>query len=854
MKFALNKVDKATLKREIAEAHQAEVLSAATISPEGEWHSLRILARGTLEEAPAIIRGLRPGDIMLHNHPNGYLEPSQPDFQIASICGKSGIGFAIHDNSCKECYVVVEPFQPEAIKPLDFEPLFNHLRENGSLSKMISDFHERSGQIEMMEKIVEAFNEPCHAVLEGGTGIGKSMAYLIPSIYFARMNKCRVAISTNTINLQYQLFNKDLPLLKKALPLDFKFCLIKGRGNYLCQRRVSEIQKQAEGETLLSLDEFDDFVRLLEWSQKTSDGSLSDLSWVPEESLWEKLNSDKDTCTGLKCPMYKSCFFYRARREAAEADILVINHYLLFSDIALRSATDEYSQTAVIPAYRAAILDEAHNIEDIATTFFGNRVSAFGLQKQLGRLYHKRGRKEGGLLVSFLNRILLSGNPSVKLLNDKMIAEIRENIIPLKNEISDQTREFFDEIASFVLKGKEIRQGEEKLRITRMNREVPLFKELTDKSISVVENLKKLKRKVSGIQNLFGEIVEDTDEATEKLLEGPVIEMAGVAKRLIETVEALELFFSPDVEKQAEFVHFFSVMVRKDSRWPSITSAPIDVSEEMVNSLFNRIPTVILVSATLSTQKSFTFIRSRIGLDSPDLENEAIEGNFSSPFDYMKQAILFVPDDLPEPSNPNFIESTKEPLFRIILSSAGGTLVLCTSYKHLREVYEALKQPLSEQGITCLKQGDYERHHLLEIFKDDGNAVLFATDSFWEGVDVPGNALRNLVIAKLPFVMPDDPILVARQEVLERLGKNPFAEYQLPIAAIKLKQGFGRLIRKTQDRGTIWILDRRIVTKFYGKYLIDSLPKTKLISGAFKKILDEGKKFFKSNSGVLVKS
>ncbi|MBF0406397.1 MAG: hypothetical protein HQM10_03505 [Candidatus Riflebacteria bacterium] len=843
-KLPLSKSDRALLRKEISDSDDSEILSAVTVSDTEFWSSLRILSRGTTDAAPAILRGLRPGDILLHNHPNGQLEPSDADLHIASICGKSGIGFAIHDNSCKEMYVVVEPFEPEDIQTIDPETASNILRKNGPIAKHIPDYQERTGQINLLNKVVEAFNEPCHAILEGGTGIGKSMAYLTPAILYSMANKCRVAVSTNTINLQYQLFNKDLPLLKKSLKKDFRFALIKGRGNYLCIRRLNDIASQNEGETLLDHDEFDEFVKLIDWSSKTKDGSLSDLSWVPGDSLWEKVNSDKDVCIGLKCPEYKSCFFYRARRESAEADILVVNHYLLFSDLALRSSMDEYSQTAVIPAYTAVILDEAHNTEEIATSHFGSRATFFGILKLLGRLYHKRGKREYGVLPSLIVQMGKSINLSIKAIQDKIISEIRESFIPLKDETTDILRDFFDDVIAFTLAGKDRRSGEEKFRITSNHRTRDDFKSISKKATCLTDKLKSLKRKVTSVQKKFEDILEDSDESGRRGLEGNLLEMGAFSRRANEVIDSLDLFFSDGCENRDEFVHFFSVSIRKDNKWPAFHSAPIDVSKEMVKCLFNKIPTVVLVSATLSTKNCFDFIRSRVGLNSPDLESEVIEGNFGSPFNYMEQACLLIPDDLPEPSNPSFVESTREPVFKIIKSSMGGTLVLCTSYTHLKYLYDSLRDRVTELGITCLKQGDFERHFLLEKFKDDGNAVLFATDSFWEGVDIPGSSLRNLVLAKLPFVIPDDPILVARQEKLEKQGKNSFSEYQLPMAAIKLKQGFGRLIRKMEDRGTIWILDKRIITKLYGKYLIDSLPKTRIVRGPFSEIISHGNKFF----------
>lgn len=860
----LAKRDRLTLAREIEEADGSEILSAATIEPDGAWGSFRILARGTSDEAPAILRGLRPGDILLHNHPNGLLQPSNADLNVASICGRSGIGFAIHDNACKRMYVVVEPFFEEKPAPLDEKDLRAILEQGGPLSRQLSGYEERAGQIDLLTNVVQAFNRPCHAILEGETGVGKSMAYLIPAVALAKAHKCRVAISTNTINLQYQLCNKDLPLLAKVLPYEFSFCLVKGRGNYLCVRRLDEIENATDGEMLLEAAELEEFNRIRAWAGKTKEGSLSDLSWVPTNALWEKVCSEKDTCLGLRCGHYRQCYFYAARRKAAEADILVVNHHLLFADLALRSATEEYNQTAVLPAYRAAILDEAHNLEEIATSHFGYRTTGFGLQRQLGRLFHRRGRREGGVLSSLMTRMQLDRSPVQGKTLDRLLADIQEKIIPLREEAVEIGRTLFEGITRFTLGDKEPRPGEHRLRISARQRRDPLFGDLVYTANQLHDKLQDLGRRVGKLSRELDALLDESEDDSKKLLEMPLAELTGFISRFAEVRTGLSLFFGDapsasapvlqaveaedgefsEAADSSEFIHFFSVLVRGSARWASIHSAPLEVSKPMLNHVFNRVPSVVLVSATLSTRRNFSFIKNRLGLDHEEIEPKPIEGRFPSPFEYDEQALLLVPTDLPEPANPEFVDATVEPVFEIAQSSRGGTLVLCTSYSHLMRLYDRLAPRFAEAGLECLKQGDLERHHLLSSFQEDGNAVLFATDSFWEGVDIPGNALRNLVITKLPFVVPNDPILVARQELLEREGKNPFGEYQLPMAAIRLKQGFGRLIRNRNDRGTVWILDRRLITKFYGRFFLESLPPARVVEGRFRTILPKARAFF----------
>ncbi len=841
--FPLTKADRARLASEITQADGAEILSVVALAEDGSWEDLRILARGTHDKATAILRGLRPGEILLHNHPSGLLEPSDADLGIAAICGRSGIGFAIHDNACKKAYVVVEPFREKKTVHLDPEVCRSYLSSQGRMARLLAGYEERPGQIGLLEAVVKSFNEPCHAVLEGETGIGKSLAYLVPAAHFAHLNQCRVVISTNTINLQYQLANKDIPLLERVLPFPIKHCLLKGRGNYLCRQRLADVGDSAEGEILLDAEELDQFTRLREWAGRTEDGSLTDLNWEPASSLWEKINADKDACLGLRCPDYDKCFFYRARRAAAEADLLVVNHHLLFADLELRAATDEFAQTAVIPAYRAAVLDEAHNLEEIATAHFGFRTTGFGMQRMLGRLYHRRGKREGGLLMSLSSKLALLATEKNVSGIEPVLNEIREKAVPLLTETLDETIRFFDMIGEVTVQNQ-VREGEFKLRVQPAFRESDAFRALVRQAERVGDFIQRVQRQVGRLHRTLTDLLESESDGVPKALQMPLVELGGFPARMARVRTAFDLLFPEDAVDQEKFVHFFSTSQRRRQRFSSFSSAPLEVAESMVERCFEKVKTVVLVSATLSTQKNFRFIRGRVGLTEDFYEGPVIEGRFASPFDYTRQAALFVPTDLPEPSWQEYIEATVEPVFRIAQTSGGGTLVLCTSYKHLQTLHERLCERLQQAGLECFRQGDWERSTLLEKFREDGNAVLFATDSFWEGVDVPGNALRNLIITKLPFATPDDPIWAARQEQLEKQGRNPFRELQVPLAAIKLKQGFGRLIRSRGDRGTVWILDKRLVTKFYGDYFLASLPPAPVFSGKHQELCRKAEAFF----------
>ncbi|HOY67800.1 MAG TPA: helicase C-terminal domain-containing protein [Candidatus Ozemobacteraceae bacterium] len=849
--FPITSEDREMLVDEIAATGGAEVLSAATLGEGGRWVDLRVLARGTADAAPAVLRGLRAGDILLHNHPDGRLQPSEADLGVAYLCGQSGIGFAIHDNACTTAYVVVEPPAPEGFDPLDRDAIVSLLHPRGAIFQKLEGHEERPGQIGLMESVIDALNTPCHAILEGETGVGKSLAYLIPALFFAHQRKCRVAVSTNTLNLQSQLCGKDLPFLLKHMPFPFTFALMKGRSNYLCRRRMAEMESPMEGEVLLDADELDEYLKLRAWAKKTSDGSLGDLTWEPKDSLWEKVCADKDACLHIRCSEFKHCFFFESRRKAAEADLLVVNHNLLFSDLAFRAESREYSQVAVLPAYKAVVLDEAHNLEEIATRHFGHQVTGFGMQRMLGRLYHKRGRREGGVLSVLLSRLLLGAGPFATKLRETVANDIQEKILPLRTEVADRSRELFDGIQAFVIGEKQPYFGEHRIRLTPRQAQMPAFADLAERAFRLRDDLgdlarllRRLHKRLTDALTAAGEVAPEEEAKGGREFEMPLTELNGFGGKFQKIQDALDLLFNPETPNRDRYVHFFSVAVRQSGKYPSMNSFPIVVSDVMVENCFSCIPTAVLVSATLTARKSFEFMKSRLGLDSEELLPEPIEGRFPSPFDYKDQARLFIPIDLPDPASPDFIERTVEPVGEIVRTSQGGALVLCTSYRHLKHLSDKLSPDLENEGLLCMKQGDASRDELLRRFREDGNAVLFATESFWEGIDVPGNALRNLVIAKLPFAIPDDPILEARQEMLKAEGKNAFSEYQLPMAAIKLKQGFGRLIRHREDRGTVWILDRRLVTKSYGAYFLESLPPAPFRQGPVETLLPHARAFF----------
>ena len=840
----LNEYDRQYLAETIEMADGCEVLSACRCTAPDQYEDVRILARGTSDTAPAIIKSLRPGEVLLHNHPSGKLKPSDADLGVASICGMSGIGFAIHNNDCTEFYVVVEPLLEEKLEHLSKKEMIAYISQDGPIASYLPSYEERDGQKALMGKITDALNAPCHAILEGETGIGKSLAYLIPAIFYSNKNKCRVAVSTNTINLQQQLVDKDLPFLEKVIPFDFKYCLVKGRANYICLRRMKEATASDGTDFLLDEDEFPQFQKLVGWAEKTKDGSLNDLTWVPKDSLWDKVCCDKDSCPGVKCSDYNECFFYTARRKAAEADILVINHHLLFSDLALRANTSEYSQTAVIPACKAIIMDEAHNLEDCATKHFGYKTTATGFQRILNKIYQKRGRRESGTFATLTNALAFKHGDMTDDDRDTLLNDINNNLVPIRLEITDISKILFDTIADFLVK-ESTQLGEYRLRVTPVQEKANEFVILTATAFKLRDECKLLstgmKKFARNLNNCLSNFEDDNS-----IFEVPYTELNNYSNRLEELASGIDMMFDLETEGREDFVHFFTTNVKKNAKYTSFSSLPIVVSNQMVEYCFEKIPCTVMVSGTMTTAGNFNFLKNRLGLTEQSVAEYLIEGRYQSPFDYQTQSKLFITSDLPDPSSALFVEKAAQPLIDIVDSSLGGTLILCTSYSQMYQFYNACCPILESHGYNCYKQGDLDRQYLVQLFKEDKNAVLFGTDSFWEGVDIPGEALRNLVILKLPFATPNDPVLEARNERIKEEGGNPFKDYQLPMAAIKLKQGFGRLIRSKHDFGTVWILDGRLINKFYGSYFIDSLPDSPVVKGKFTMLIKLAREFLKS--------
>ncbi len=670
----------------------------------------------------------------------------------------------------------------------------------------------------MVRRVVEAFNSGQIALIEAGTGTGKSLAYLLPAVIKAVTHKERTLISTNTINLQEQLVEKDLPLIRDALGLDFKSVLVKGMGNYLCLRKLDD----AAPERLTAPKPEADQLRQIElWSQKTEDGSKSQLPFNPYGSVWEKVNCEADTCTYRKCPYYEQCHFFKARKEAEDAQILVSNHHLLFADLAFREEENLKDETAILPSYTHVILDEAHHIEDVATSFFADTVSRTEIMKTMGRLASEKRGEDGGRLPMIKKKLahFYQKGPADPI--KALVSRLDHELPLLRQDVLQALADFFDAVTMFFFDAKGEGDEENKQRLFPGDVENIRWKEEvipeTNKCLHAIENYTRT------LLTSCQEIEEIEQPQLQEQIQGLLSEVRAFALRLEAYGKSIhEFVFQPFSDERVRWMEHQQLKTFSNLQ---LINAKLDISSHLVESLFTKFQTVILCSATLSTGRNFDFTKKRLGLDSDALCERAItELILPSPFDFEKQSLLLVPSGTPPPYHGAYPEKASEMILKAVKASHGNAFILFTSYALMKECAKILAPQLSRLRFPLLKQGDDQRQALLTQFKQTERAVLFGTDSFWEGVDVSGEALRLVVLVKLPFRVPSEPIFQARSELIAKRGGDPFRDYALPGAVVKFKQGFGRLIRHKHDRGVVLVLDNRLMTKGYGKMFLRSLP------------------------------
>jgi ATP-dependent DNA helicase DinG len=835
------------LRAAILDAGGNEVFLLGTVGEGRKVGSVRVLARGNRHAVPALLQVPRPGEVVIHNHPSGVLRPSEADLQVAAALGNNGVGVFIVDNTVSSIYVVVEPQLPAAATRVDAGATAALLAPGGAVAARLQGYEHRPQQMQMLAAVTAAFNDGTTLTVEAGTGTGKSLAYLLPAIQWSVGNGERVVVSTHTINLQEQLIAKDLPFLTRQAGLECKAALIKGRGNYLCRRKAAQVE--AQGALLVADDLHGELEAVLRWAARTTDGSLSDLPVRPRAEVWEQVVSENDNCLRARCPYYSTCFFYSARRKAVTADIIVANHHLLLADLALREETGSYIQNAVLPPARRVIIDEAHHLEDVATGYFAARLSYAALERVCGRLQGLRDPAKG-VLPALLVALESISAPDARIVAQAAARLIETRLLPKRASVLVDAEQGFSELL-FGLEealGHEIAPGaEEKVRV------VPAFRAHAYWSALVAW--------LTRLGNVFGEFAGDLDAVCERLENLPEAEerqtlflgteLRAAQGRIAAFAIALHAFLDED-ENTCRWIELRHRA--RTGKAMTFCSAPVAIGPLLRSALFEQYPTVVLTSATLAVDGSFAYFHEHVGLDSLSEPDRVQSLRVASPFDYDTQALLAVPRDLPDPNQAGYEAATHAMIDEILQVTGGGTFVLFTAYGALNRATAALSPRLRGRGLSVLQQGEMNRQLLLRRFTSEPAAVLFATDSFWEGVDVRGDALRCVIITRLPFRVPTEPIEQARVEAITARGGNAFAEHTVPQAVIKLKQGFGRLIRSRSDRGAVVLLDSRVARKHYGRVFLDSLPEARRLIASRDVVLAGLQSFFSTRAAAITAS
>jgi len=632
--------------------------------------------------------------------------------------------------------------------------LYSFFAPGGALASSHPAYEFRRGQLQMAEAVEQAIQDRKHLLVEAGTGTGKTLAYLLPAL---RSGK-RVIVSTGTKNLQEQLFYKDVPFLEQVLfphgEGKLRVCYMKGRNNYLCRQKLYDLKNQP---ILTELGEIDQYRAIAEWEEQTQTGDRAEIAGLPESSvLWHKLDARADACTGQKCQQFDRCFITEMRRRALESDIVIVNHHLFFADLAIKRALDGTPESGVLPEAGIVIFDEAHELEDVAGSYFGVTV--------------------GNLRFDELARDVET--------TLRMKQTLPASIVQACATLRERTQFFFGLLPP----------GEGRFAFTNRRE---FLEENGDEYISLMNALTRLAAELQQIKEKPEEVFQFVRRAEEIRVQLSFI---------LESQDRNTVYW---IERRGGFS-------RRGARVVSLQATPIDVSQLLRQALFENLDTAILTSATLAVSNGFDYIKGRLGLD------HARSLVVPSHFDYSRQALLYVPENLPDPRSDQFPARAAEVMRRVLEATRGRAFCLFTSYSQMQDIYERL---LGEIEYPMLIQGAAPRNALLEEFRTTPNAILFATSSFWQGVDVQGEQLSCVIIDRLPFAVPNDPVVAARIAAIAADGGNAFMEYQVPGAVITLKQGFGRLIRSLHDRGVLVLLDNRITRQRYGRIFFESLPK-----------------------------
>ncbi len=768
----------AALRAAIADAGGIEVFAVGDVDGKANVERIEVHARGQEGAVVALRSRARAGQVVIHNHPSGDLRPSDPDMRLAGVFGEDGVGFVIVDNPVGRSNWVVEPLRKREA-PVDAALLDRFFVEG--LPAILPGWEPRPGQLQMAERVAVALSEGGPVVLEAGTGTGKSLAYLAPAALWALANDKKVVVSTYTRTLQAQLVSDDLPMLTRGIAAlgltNLRTAVLKGRNNYLCRRKL----EAAAGDEAVA--------PIAAWAASSATGDIAELGFDVEDDVWDRVESDTDQTLRARCPHFNTCFYYQARRTAAAAHVVVVNHALLLSDLSVKRQTDG---VGILPAFDRVVLDEAHHLEQAATSVSAARVSALAISRAITPVVG-RNRRPGAL-----ERL---GLKWPKLLD--VAGEAHQAATAAR----DLARIGFEQLSD------EVSQP------TRVRGDPPHL----DFFVDLADTMERAAARLGAVQAaLEGEEVK-VDDAQ------PILDLGRARRRLEEAAQTTRAFLNDEQDE----VRWFD----PGKTAVAAARAPVDVAPFLRDVLVERQFATVLTSATLAVNGRIDHFVGRTGLADAAFET------FPSPFDYEKQALLALPKDLPPPESPAWLDAVADVLVQAIDASRGGAFVLCTSHDAVRTLGDRVQSAIGRRHAV-LRQGKGAKGRLLQMFREDRGAVLFGTDSFWEGVSVRGDGLRLVAIPRLPFRVPTEPVSEARYERIRAQGGDPFRAYSLPEAVLKLRQGFGRLVRSGTDRGAVLVLDRRLHEMWYGRVFLQSLPNARRVVGPSRMVMEQLRGFY----------
>ena len=794
-----------TIKKYLEEHNNKSMIFKATFDEDEKIQKPFFLSLYKKKSFEETLTKVGKNEVVIRTTKPNQLYPSDMELELSEeLYTRRNIAYCLLSSDLDDFYFV-QDIDRIFLEEINIE---NYFAKDGILAKEIKGFEYRQEQEEMAQYIQDAINEDRKIIVEAGTGTGKTLAYLIPSIKWAVTNKKKVIIATNTINLQEQLLLKDIPLAKSIIKDEFSYVLVKGRNNYVCKRLFNELVlgKSIDIETF-SMEAREQIEYILKWGNKTKTGDKAELPFEVYPDVWELVQSTTELCLGKKCPYRKECFYMKTRMEKMEADILISNHHVFFADLNVRAETDFDSEYLILPRYDMVIFDEAHNVESVARSYFSVEVSKISFTRLLNRIYQKKNKKkkEKSALIRVEDTVdeknLEDSEQYIYLLNT-----LKEEISILQN-IGD---EYFDEIR----------------KIYETNTEAPIKKSLNNFEMTksrFLENLREKKdifqSKLADFLNLMMSFNNVIDGEKDKNPE--VINFNNHLKMFKAYIDSFKFINSFEDDN---YIYWLDINSKRTN--VILTATPLNIAQKLSTVLFDNLDRLVFASATIVVNGNFDYFKKSLGLD----EEDCIEAIIKSPFDYDEQMSVYIPSDIQDSENINaFVSDASKFILNILLKTNGKAFILFTSYTMLNQIYYSISKKLKDKGLEVFLHGDKPRSQIIKEFKEAENPILFGTTSFWEGVDVQGENLSNVIITKLPFLVPTDPVVSAISKKIEEDGGNSFMDFQLPEAIIKFKQGVGRLIRKKTDSGNIFILDNRILKKRYGSLFINALPSQKNI-------------------------